>query len=192
MSLLTMPGWWLGTASARQVVLWNFGCAPERMALTFLLPSGSHQSLTATNVPLLSSPRGAPRGPWSREEAVTTFPDAPKATCHSHPVTHHPVCVPPHNHRHSRADLVQTLTERERGISASPSSPLPPPPGTGQADPSWTEPNYSKAGLRVCRRTGLPGDRNQSMGHKFNSTFPLPPAPCSALGAGTAPACAPS
>lgn len=94
-SLLTMPGWWLGTASARQVVLWNFACAPERMALTFLLPSGSHQSLTAPNVPLLSSRRGAPRGPWSREEAVTTLPDAPKATCHSHPVTHHPVCVCP-------------------------------------------------------------------------------------------------
>lgn len=28
------------------------------------------------------------------EEAATTLPDAPKATCHCHPVTHHPVCVP--------------------------------------------------------------------------------------------------
>lgn len=65
----------------------------------------SWSPLTATNVPLLSSPRGAPRGPRSstgqagREEAATTLPDAPKATCPSHPVTHHPVCVPPDSHK---------------------------------------------------------------------------------------------
>lgn len=179
MSLLTGTPcqWWLGTAPPRQVVLWNFGCAPERMALAFLLSSDSDQSLKATNVPLLSSLRGAPRGPRSstgqagREEAVTTLPDAPKATCHSH-LSHPSPCVCPPLIRHSRADLVQTLTERER-------QPAPgPPTGTGQADPRWT--NYSKAGLRVCRRTGLPGNRNKSMGHKFNSTIPLPPALCSA------------
>lgn len=102
----------------------------------------------------------------------------PPATVILSPIT---LCVSPLTAtRHSRADryLVQTLTERERETSDSPTSPLVPPPGTGQADPSWTQPNYFKARLRVCRRTGLPGDRNQSMGHKFNSTFPLPPAPC--------------
>lgn len=71
------------------------------MALTFLLSSNRRQSLTGTNVPLLS-PGAVPRsstGQAGREEAVTTLPDAPKATCHRHPVTHHHVCVPPHNHK---------------------------------------------------------------------------------------------
>lgn len=66
---------------------------------------------------------------------------------------------------------------RWRGSSDSPMCHPVPLPGTGQADPSWAEPIFSKARLkrRVCRRTGLPGDRNQSMGHKFKLTFPLLP-----------------
>lgn len=55
-----MPGWWLGTALPRQVVLWNFGCAPERMALTFLVSSDSHQCAPA------EQPEGS--SPWPPEQ----------------------------------------------------------------------------------------------------------------------------
>lgn len=57
-------------------------------------------------------------GAGRRGGAASTLPDAPKATCHRHPVTHHPVCVPLTATRHPRAD-----TERERKSLTAPAAP---------------------------------------------------------------------